>query len=761
MTEMEKSVTRGTERCVQHNGLRLLAALLLLAAVLLSATGCENADAGADLENLGLAQDAPTATAGTATLTAETPTPTATPTAPPTPTASPSPVPTPTATPTPTQTPEPTPTLESLRPLTVIVDGSEVLGAFDKGRMLNGSVGGYMPMKNFNWLAGHLPQLAAIDMEMIRLDHLMDEIFYRVVWRDANGELNYDFSRLNRAVVPIFQAGMEPLLCISYKPEALEPAGEGTRALPPTNLDEWAQVVRTYVNHFKAMGYTGLHWEVWNEPDIDFFFEGGPEDYVRLYVTTAQAIKEVDPTARVGGTADSSVTSPVAKLQPLLAHIQAHPEVPLDFVSYHDYADPVGDGQPPFTLQWSVGEVIALLEATGVGLRDIYVTEWHLTPNMTVGAGADSDTHVGAAAAAARLYTSLQHPEIKRLFIFSPVEGYRPEVVFSGDLGLATVNGHRKALYNLFEMVSYLGDTRLQAYVEGDATHDSAAGAFATLDEASGTVAVLAWNYWDQARTLELAVSGLRTGEPAQQLQVARYLIDADHGNYYKDYAAGLRGYRVGPTEALTPVELSTAPGEGTFTRRLGLAPNSVMLILLTPAQAPLAAPTPGPLAPFNYAAAQPVTASSWLEVHDWGAAQLVDEVRHSLPNTLGWSSALTSDATQVAWVQVDLGAMVEINTVRLYPRDDDPYEGHGFPVDFTIEAATEAAPDQWKPVVTRTGYRPTQPAQHVQVFTFAPGHYRHVRVVATRLGRVGGEGYALQFAELEVTGTGVHPPAR
>jgi hypothetical protein len=738
----------------------------LIAALALLSTACTLTGSGAIPAPAQVPADTVTATATVAPATStathpatHTATATATPTT--TPTASPTPTFEPTATPQPTATPEPTPTPESLNPLTVSVNGGEDLGAFDKGLILNGSVGGYMPLRNFNWLASHLPQLAAIDMEMIRLDHLMDEAFYRVVWRDANGALRYDFSRLNRAVVPIFQSGMEPLLSLSYKPATLAPAGRNTRSLPPTDMNEWAQVVRAYVAHFQSMGYTGLHWEVWNEPDIDFFFVGGADEYIHLYVTTARAVKEVDPTARVGGAADSSLDSPEGKLQPLLRYIQAHPEVPLDFVSYHDYADPIGDGQPPYMLDWKAGEVISLLEATGLAPRDIYITEWHLTPNMTVGAGANADTHVAAAAAAARLYNVLQYPEVKRLFIFSPIEGYRPEVVFSGDLGLLTVNGHRKALFNLFEMVSYLGDIRLATYSAGEATAENASGALATRDEASGRVAVLAWNYWDQARTLELTVSGLPEGDGARHLQVTRYLIDADHGNYYKDYAAGLRGYPVGPNEALVPVERSVAPWDGSFTRRLAMAPHSVSLILLTPSSSAEPAAAPEPLAPFNLAAAQPVISSSALRAQGWSHAQLVDEVRHSLPNTLGWSSAVTGNPTQPVWVQVDLGAMMEIDTVRLYPRNDERYEGHGFPVDFAIQAATEAEPDTWENLLVHTGYEPAQPGHQVQVFTFPPGEYRYVRIHATRLGAVGDQGYALQFAELEVTGTAIHRPAR
>ncbi|MGC9523338.1 MAG: GH39 family glycosyl hydrolase, partial [Anaerolineae bacterium] len=597
-------------------------------------------------------------------------------------------------------------------------------------------------------------ELAAIGMEMVRLDHVTDEAFYSVVWR-GGGQLNYDFSRLDRVVVPLLQQGMTPLLCLAYKPEALEPRGQSK--VPPSDLDEWAEVVSVFVEHYRNLGYTGLAWEVWNEPDLEFFFHGSAQQYVDLYVATARAIKAVDPTALVGGTADSSVISPGNKLRPLLAHIAAHPEVPLDFISYHDYSDPDGDGLPPYSLDWNVGAVEAMVGEAGVAPREIYVTEWNLTPNMTVGPGAATDTHVGASAVAVKLYNLLAAPAIRRAFFFSPIEGYTPSQIFNGDLGLLTVNHHRKATYNLFEMISLLGDRRLATSVSGDNTEGHRSYALAT-DDSEGRVAVLMWNYWENERTVDLAVTGLPARGEGETLAVTRYLIDATHANYYHDYSQGLRGYGVGPTEALVPVEagavpVGAMPAEDAFSGRYVLPAHSVMLVLLeaTPGGSP-AHPVPtAPAHPDNYAATRPVEASSTLVAEGWSPDRLVDEITHSLPDALGWSSDLGGEAARTEWVQVDLGEPLLVDTVRLYPRDDLRYEGAGFPLDFAIQGGL--TPDAWTDLVVETDYDQGEPARQVQTFTFDPGRYQYLRVLATRLGPAGDDGYALQLAEMEVGG--------
>jgi len=242
--------------------------------------------------------------------------------------------------------------------LTVRADYNSTAGTLEKARLLNGSVGGYEPMKNLNWLPEAYDNLAAIGFKMIRLDHLVNDKFYRVAARDEAGKLRFDFSRLDRVIKPMLHKGMTPLMCLAYCPGVLLPEG-GDAASVPTNLDEWKQIVKAYVQHYRDLGSNGWCWEVWNEPDIVRFFKGSSREYVALYVKTAEAIKETDPTAHVGGAADAGVLSPTSKLGPLLDYVRGHPEVPLDFVSYHKYGGSTLDEKPPYDLEWDVDEVNA------------------------------------------------------------------------------------------------------------------------------------------------------------------------------------------------------------------------------------------------------------------------------------------------------------------------------------------------------------------------------------------------------------------
>jgi hypothetical protein len=70
----------------------------------------------------------------------------------------------------------------------------------------------------------------------------------------------------------------------------------------PDKLPEWAELVKTLVKRAKELfGKTGIVWQVWNEIDQSASYADdvallGP--YTRV---TAQAIKQIDPTALVIG----------------------------------------------------------------------------------------------------------------------------------------------------------------------------------------------------------------------------------------------------------------------------------------------------------------------------------------------------------------------------------------------------------------------------------------------------------------------------
>jgi allantoicase len=130
-----------------------------------------------------------------------------------------------------------------------------------------------------------------------------------------------------------------------------------------------------------------------------------------------------------------------------------------------------------------------------------------------------------------------------------------------------------------------------------------------------------------------------------------------------------------------------------------------------------------------------------------------VNEITHSLPGTLGWSSAGHDTPNHSEWVCVDLGRAVRIDNIKLCPRDDQEAEGGGFPTDFKIQASDDL--NNWTDLVTRTGYGHGQKVLGVQSFVSTSRRCRYVRVYATRLGKISSSPleYRFQLAELEVYG--------
>lgn len=65
---------------------------------------------------------------------------------------------------------------------------------------------------------------------------------------------------------------------------------------PPQNYEDWERFVRKVVTHYKGQIN---HWEIWNEPDIQKFWKGTPEEYINLQKISYEIIKEVDPSIKV------------------------------------------------------------------------------------------------------------------------------------------------------------------------------------------------------------------------------------------------------------------------------------------------------------------------------------------------------------------------------------------------------------------------------------------------------------------------------
>ena len=177
---------------------------------------------------------------------------------------------------------------------------------------------------------------------------------------DAQGRPVYDWHIVDSIFDTYISRGMKPLAEIGFMPEALSTHPEPYRhhwrpgvaydsiytgwAWPPVDYGKWGALVTAWVRHcverYGAREVSSWLWEVWNEPNISYW-KGTEEEYLRLYDTTAYAVKRALASARVGGPATTGPGwSKAARwLRDFLAHCSAG-RIPLDFISFHAKGSP-------------------------------------------------------------------------------------------------------------------------------------------------------------------------------------------------------------------------------------------------------------------------------------------------------------------------------------------------------------------------------------------------------------------------------------
>lgn len=135
---------------------------------------------------------------------------------------------------------------------------------------------------------------------------LSDDVGTVVTHKD---QLLYSFFNADQILDFILSIGMRPFVELSFMPTALASGsttvfqyrGNVTR---PKDYTQWSTLIHTLVSHwitrYGIQEVAEWFFEVWNEPNLKAFWTGTQDDYFTLYRVTANAIKRVDPSLRVG-----------------------------------------------------------------------------------------------------------------------------------------------------------------------------------------------------------------------------------------------------------------------------------------------------------------------------------------------------------------------------------------------------------------------------------------------------------------------------
>jgi hypothetical protein len=151
------------------------------------------------------------------------------------------------------------------------------------------------------------------------------------------GSMDYIANGMKRAK----SNNMNLMAIIDYAPSWL--TYSGTQYGVPKDWTIWQDIVEKTITQFKNKNSVNIdYYEIWNEPGIYFLDTTGSgmtsdQAYIEIYYYTWQAIKAVDPNAKIGGPAQYQPLAASLTLDAMLQDNRIKDKI--DFVSYHFYDD--------------------------------------------------------------------------------------------------------------------------------------------------------------------------------------------------------------------------------------------------------------------------------------------------------------------------------------------------------------------------------------------------------------------------------------
>ena len=381
---------------------------------------------------------------------------------------------------------------------------------------------------------------AATGFEYVRFHAIFhDEV--GVYDEGADGQPIYNFSYVDQIYDGLLQNGVRPFVELSFMPKKLA-AQQILHSFwykpvisPPQDFAKWSQLISRFSQHlvdrYGIDEVSRWYFEVWNEPNIDFW-AGNPKEqtYYQLYDAAARAVKKVSPRLRVGGPA----TAQAAWVDRFIRHGVEH-DVPVDFVSTHVYANDTSQDV------FGRNENIPRTEMVCRAVRKVHdQVKASARPDLPIiwseyNASYKNEPEVtDAVFMGAWLADTIRQcdglVDILAYWTFSDVFEEQGVVKqpFYGGYGLIAGGGLPKPSFNAFKLLHRLGDQRL--FVD---SHSAL-----VTKRADGTLVMAVWNlYLPEARgepkPFTIIVKGL-TGQHSALIS----RLDDSHGSLLNEYAA-------------------------------------------------------------------------------------------------------------------------------------------------------------------------------------------------------------------------------
>jgi xylan 1,4-beta-xylosidase len=451
---------------------------------------------------------------------------------------------------------------------------------------------------------------------------------------DAAGRPVYDWTIVDRILDTYVRQKMKPLVEIGFMPEALSTnpdpyrhhwrPGPGSPPLytgwsyPPKDYDKWRDLIARWVEHsvqkYGRREVESWFWEVWNEPDINYW-HGTPEEYQKLYDYAADGLKRALPTARIGG---PHVTGPNGArtqgiLQAFLEHCLRGTNYatgkigsPLDYIGFHAKGAPRAvDGHVRMSVSNQLRAIANgfRIVSSFPELRDTPIIIGESDPEGCAACG--MSTNPENAYRNGTVYSSYTAEQLARTYELADLHKinlrgsvtwafeFEDQPYFAGFRDLAT-NGIDKPVVNVFRMLGRMLGDRIAVDSSGalplELVRDTGVRARpdvnALASRSERTVSILLWNYHDDdvaapAAEVELVVDGAQ----GRSVAVSHDRVDAAHSNAYEAWK------RMGSPTAPTQAQYKDLERAGQLqrlepTRRVKVEDGRVRLAFTLPRQA-------------------------------------------------------------------------------------------------------------------------------------------------------------------------------
>ncbi len=409
---------------------------------------------------------------------------------------------------------------------------------------------------------------------------------------ERDGEPVYDWEIVDLVFDTLLKHKAKPFVELGFMPQQLADSAcyqiDGDNpdkhyqdygfACPPADYQKWYDLIFQLVQHCRERygddEIQTWYWELWNEPDLNYYWKGSIEEFNKLYDYTVAAVKDAFPAARVGG---PGTTNPRADgysgqfLDDFLNHcangtnaVTGETGTALDFVTFHVKGggyrrDFLHEKQMPPSIKRMVEDV-----QTGYGIIAKYPEFTGLEcilseidPDGWAAGGAWDNANLNFRNTA--YYPSFVATVFDKLTEFAQSKNWDlrflswaflfvGERCFEGTRTFST-QGIDKAIFNLFRMYGKLGDNRLSFQSSSTLNplnyddmwgleSESDVSGFATFDD-NGLLSILIYNHhddWDRTSEVQINLDIQNMPFTANDVTVQHYRIDEHHSNAYSEW---------------------------------------------------------------------------------------------------------------------------------------------------------------------------------------------------------------------------------